>query len=106
MSVNIIDLKDAFEGFFIGMKIASQLSDDKYPAYLQAIPCEGKDGIHFELIQRKKGDCVFLEFHVERSHYWEYADEVKRLTRAFAPYSRDIEHTSYYSPKSGVADAP
>lgn len=97
MSVNIIDLIDAFEGFFIGMKILPQSSEGKYPAYLQAIPSEEKEGIHFELIQRRQGDCVFLEFHVERSHYWEYADEVDRLTRAFAQHSRDIEHASYYS---------
>lgn len=97
MGAGIVELRKAFEDFFVGMEIKPQISADKYPAYLQAIPCDGKDAFHFELIQRGEEDDVFLEFHVERGHYWEYNEEIERLTRAFAQHRRDISHTSYYS---------
>lgn len=97
MSIGINELKESFEELFSGMVIESHLNDDKYPAYLQAMPCSGKDGFHFELIQRRKEDDIFLEFHVERSHYWEYVDEIDRLKKTFANYNRDIAYTSYYS---------
>lgn len=98
MSIGIVELKESFEKLFSGMEIIeSHVSDDKYPAYLQARPCGEKDGFHFELIQREKGNDIFLEFHVERSHYWEYVDEIERLAKIFNEYSRDIRHTSYYS---------
>ena len=97
MSIRIIELKESFEDFFADMKIESHLSDDKYPVYLQAMPCGEKDGFHFELIQRRKEDDIFLEFHVERSHYWEYVDEIDRLKKTFANHNRDIAYTSYYS---------
>ena len=97
MSVRIIELKESFEDFFAGMEIESHLSDDKYPVYLQAMPCREKDGFHFELIQLRKEDDIFLEFHVERSHYWEYVDEIDRLKKIFADHSRDIAYTTYYN---------
>ncbi len=95
--MNIANLEFLFRQSFFGYRVVTHVQDGVFPAYIQAFPCEGNTNIHYELIQQVKDGDVFLEFHVERGHYWEYEAEVDDLTNAFVQHNRDILHTSYYS---------
>lgn len=89
------DLIAKFKEEFVGMNFVSQVKPGEYPAYFQAY--DKNENFHYELIQRERGGDIFLEFHVERSHYWEYENEVNQLCQALKLYGRDIASTTRYS---------
>ena len=89
------DLVIKFKEVFAGMKFGSHLNTGEYPAYFQAY--DKNENFHYELIQRESGGDIFLEFHVERAHYWEYENEVNLLCEALNQHGRDIAHTTRYS---------
>ena len=95
--MEIEKFKTTFCSVFAKGKIVPHLKEGEYPACIQAFPLDGNTALHYELIQRAKDGDVFLEFHVERAHYWEYEKEVRLLQDKFNTYGRDISFSTYYS---------
>ena len=90
-----------FEEFFgtKGCRIKRSLSGS-YPRYVQAIPLNiNKEGVHYELYQASKHDNMYLQFHIERSHYWEHRIYVDNCIKAFAETlnRRDFSFETRYS---------
>ena len=79
--------------------ITDDTSSDIYPKYYQAFPINWTKAIHYELIQESANGPVFLEFHIERSHYWEFEDLPSKYTEIFnrPENKRDCCSRTYHS---------
>ena len=97
--MNIGEYRDKFIKIFNGYE--QKLCDDcgSYPQYYQAFPFDKISAIHYELIQHTPEEPIFLEFHIERSHYRELENFVIGYIALFEKPEnyRDCELTTRYS---------
>ena len=78
--MDIFDFKFKFKEMFEKdneVKIPDYSTSNVYPIYFQAFPIKDTRDIHYELIQNVVNGPIALEFHIERSHYWEFEEMAK-----------------------------
>ena len=97
--MNIGECKEKFLEIFREYHPQIHDEDNNYPKYYQAFPLAETPAIHFELIQHKADDPIFLEFHIERSHYSEFDDIAEKYKALFGnPKNyRDCDFWTRYS---------
>ncbi|MBQ4480249.1 MAG: DUF262 domain-containing protein [Victivallales bacterium] len=81
------------------LAIPDDTASDIYPKYYQAFPINRTKAIHYELKQDVENGPIVLEFHFERSHYWEYVKLAKEYAAQFskAENYRDCRSWTYHS---------
>ena len=97
--MNISECKEKFLEIFREYHPQIHDEDNTNAKYYQAFPLAEIPAIHFELIQHKADSPIFLEFHIERSHYWEFENIVKESLKIFQDPAvfRDCDFWTSYS---------